>query len=130
MTAKLSECCFGTTSYTYLGHVVGSGVVSPEPSKMQAVLTFPIPATKTHVRAFLGLTGYYRCFIPNFASLAAPLTDLTKKSAPMQVQWDDQCNVFEDLKSLLCSSPMLQSPDFEKPLVLQQMPRIVDWELC
>ena len=118
LTAKLSKCCFGTTSCTYLGHVVGSGVVRPEPSKVHAVLTFPIPATKTHVRAFLGLTGYYRRFIPNYASLAVPLTDLTKKSAPMQVQWNDQCNqAFEDLKNLLCSSPVLQSPDFEKPFI-------------
>eukprot|EP00731_Ephydatia_muelleri_P003215 Em0001g3215a len=120
LTAKLSKCCFGTTSCTYLGHVVGSGVVRPEPSKVHAVLTFPIPATKTHVRAFLGLTGYYRRFIPNYASLAVPLTDLTKKSAPMQVQWNAQCNqAFEDLKNLLCSSPVLQSPDFEKPFILQ-----------
>ena len=118
LTAKLSKCCFGTTSCTYLGHVVGSGVVRPEPSKVHAVLTFPIPATKTHVRAFLGLTGYYRRFIPNYASLAVPLTDLTKKSAPMQVQLNDQCNqAFEDLKNLLCSSPVLQSPDFEKPFI-------------
>ena len=86
LAAKPEKCCFGTTSCTYLGHVVGSGVVRPEPSKVHAVLTFPIPATKINMRAFLGLTGYYRRFIPNFASLAAPLTDLTKKTAPMQVQ--------------------------------------------
>ena len=55
LTAKLAKYCFGTRSCTYLGHVVGSGVVHPEPSKVHAVLTFPILATKTHVRAFLGL---------------------------------------------------------------------------
>lgn len=120
LTAKPSKCGFGLTACTYLGHVVGSGVVRPEPSKVHAVLAFPIPVTKTHVRAFLGLTGYYRRFIPNFASLAAPLSDLTKKSAPMQVEWDHQCNkAFEDLKNCLCSSPVLQSPDFEKQFILQ-----------
>ena len=99
--------------------MVGSGIVRPELSKVHAVLTFPIPATKTHVRTFLGLTGYYRRFIPNVTSLAAPLADLRKKSALMQVQWNAQCNqVFEDLKSALCS-PLLQSPDFEKPFILQ-----------
>ena len=89
LTAKLSKCCFGTTR-TYLGHVAGTGVVRPEPSKVHVVLTFPIPATKTHVRVFLGLTGYYWRFIPNFASLAAPLTDLMMKSALMQVQWKNR----------------------------------------
>ena len=118
LTAKLSKCCFGTTSCTYLGHVVGSGVVRPELSKVHAVLSFPIPATKTHFARVPGTNCYYRRFIPNYASSAAPLTDLTKKSAPMQVQWNDQCNqAFEDLKNLLCFLPVLQSPDFEKPFI-------------
>lgn len=64
LTAKPAKCCFGTTLCTYLGHVVGSLVVHPEPSKVHVVLTFPIPATKTHVCAFLGLTGYYRTLHP------------------------------------------------------------------
>ena len=112
----------------HLGHVVGSGVVCLKPSKVHGVLTFPIPATKTHVRAFLGLTDYYRRFIPNYASLAAPLTDLTKKSAPMQVQWNDQCNqAFEDLKVLhQCSRAQI----LRSRLYYKQMLRIVDWELC
>ena len=54
---------------SYLGFVVGGSLVKLEPSKVQAVLNFPIPTDKTGVRAFLGLTGYYRRFIPNFASL-------------------------------------------------------------
>ena len=77
MTAKASKCQFGVTACSYLGFVVGGGLVKPEPSKVQAVLHFPTPTDKTGVRAFLGLAGYYRRFIPNFASQAAPLTDLT-----------------------------------------------------
>ena len=87
LTAKPSKCTLGATTCTYLGHVVGNGVVCTEPIKLQAVADFPRPHTKTHVRKFLGLTGYYRRFIPNYATLAAPLTDLTRKSAPTQVQW-------------------------------------------
>ena len=95
-------------------------MVQPEPTKVQAVMAFPIPNTKTQVRGFLGLTGYYRRFISNYAAMVAVLTDLTKKSAPVQVQWTDQCNrVFEELKRILCSSPVLCSPDFAKPVVLQ-----------
>ena len=120
LTAKPSKCHFGMLECTYLGHVVGKGVVQPEPSKIQAVINFPIPSTKTQVRGFLGLTGYYRRFIPNYAAMVAILTDLTKKSASVQVQWSEQCNhVFDELKRILCCSPVLRSPDFKKPFVLQ-----------
>ena len=60
------------------------------------------PETKTAVRTFLGLTGYYRRFMPNFASVAAPLTDLTKKSMPNSVVWNDKCeDAFKVLKDTL-----------------------------
>ena len=63
LTVKTSKCHFGVTACSYLGFVVGGGWVKPEPSKVQAVLNFPTPTDKTGVRAFLGLTGYYRRFI-------------------------------------------------------------------
>ena len=70
----------------YLGHVVGGRKVQPEASKVEAVEKFAIPETKN-----LGLTGYYRKFIPNYATVAAPLTDLTRKSAPNNVKWSERC---------------------------------------
>ena len=104
----------------YLGHTVGNGSVEPELTKLQAVKTFPLPETKRQVRGFLGLTGYYRRFIPDYSSRAAPLTDLTRKSAPNTVKWSQQCNeAFETLKQCLCSGPVLRSPDFDKTFVLQ-----------
>ena len=75
---------------SYLGHVVGNGEVRPEETKLQAVSDFPTPTTKKRVRAFLGLTGYYRKFIPDYAKIAAPLTDLTKKNAPTR-KWTEEC---------------------------------------
>ena len=60
LTAKASKCHFGVTACSYLGFVVGGGLVKPEPSKVQTVLNFPTPTDKTGVRAFLGLTGYYK----------------------------------------------------------------------
>ena len=72
------------------------------------------------MRAFLGLTGYYRKFIRDYARVAAPLTDLTKKAAPNNVTWTDICNTaFTTLKALLCSTPILKTPDFSKPFILQ-----------
>ena len=120
LTVKLDKCQFGMDQCIYLGHMVGNGTVRPENSKLEALKEFPIPRTKTAVRGFLGLAGYYRRFIPNFAETAAPLTDLTRKTDTKEVQWNSECGrAFEKLKSLLCGEPVLKCPDFEKPFVLQ-----------
>lgn len=120
LTARPSKCHFGMEEVVYLGHVVGGGKVKPTESKVQAVKDFPRPKTKTDVRAFLGLSGYYRKFIPNYAEIAAPLSDLTRKAAPQVVSWTDQCSkAFVLLKDRLCSLPVLHSPDLSKPFVVQ-----------
>ena len=75
---------------------------------------------RNQVRAFLGLTGYYRRFIPHFARTAAVLTDLTRKDAPNQVIWTPGCQrAFDQLKEVLCSSVVLQNPDFKRQFILQ-----------
>ena len=96
-----------------LGLIVGKGIVRPALDKVEAVLAFAIPQTKTDVRAILGLTGCYRKFIPDYATIALPLTDLTKKMTPNQVRWYSHCETaFHKLKALLYSSLVLQIPDF------------------
>ena len=120
LTAKPSKCQFGKAQCVYLGHIVGNGMVQPERSKLQGVEAFSTPKTKKEVRCFLGLTGYYRKFIPDYASIAASLTNLTRKTSPNQVVWNERCEAsFKRLKDLLCSAPFLQSPDFERDCVLQ-----------
>ena len=120
LTAKPSKCQFGMAQCVYLGHIVDNGMVQPERSKLQGVEAFSTPKTKKEVRCFLGLTGYYRKFIPDYASIAASLTDLTRKTSPNQVVWNERCEAsFKRLKDLLCSAPVLQSPDFERDFVLQ-----------
>ena len=120
LTIKLKKCQFGMRSCTYLGHVVGNGQEKPELAKLVAVREFPQPTTKKQVRAFLGLTGYYRKFIPAFTDTAAPLTDLTRKNSPNQIVWTNKCTrAFETLKEKLCTTPILYSPDFTKPFFVQ-----------
>ena len=95
-------------------------VNQPEPVKVRAVKEYPIPATKKDVRAFLGLVGYYRCFIPQFASIAAPLSDLTKKSKSQNVEWGAaQQTAFQHLKDALIDIPVLRVADSTKPYILQ-----------
>ena len=67
------------------------GRCDQEKGKNEAVADFPRPVTKKKVRSFLGLTGYYRKFVPDYATVELPLTDCTKKSAPSNVTWTDAC---------------------------------------
>ena len=117
LTAKPAKCQFGMQYCVYFGHMVGGGTVRPEATKVETVKQFAIPETKKQVRAFL---GYYRKFIPSYATVAAPLTDLTRKSAPNNVCWNDDCDrASKELKELLCTSPVLRNPDFTRPFILQ-----------
>src|SRR5678815_1695771 len=78
------------------------------------------PTTKKEVRSFLGLTGYYKAFVPNYASIACPLFDLLKKGCPRKVKWEgSHQKAFEVLKIMLTTSPVLRLPDASKGFVIQ-----------
>uniref|UniRef100_A0A8C5M4A9 Reverse transcriptase/retrotransposon-derived protein RNase H-like domain-containing protein n=1 Tax=Leptobrachium leishanense TaxID=445787 RepID=A0A8C5M4A9_9ANUR len=103
----------------YLGHRVGCGIQRPEPAKVEAILDWPTPVTKTQVLAFLGTAGYYRKFVPHYSDLAKPLTDLTKKSLPRQVLWSPECEqAFQRLKAALTQAPLLAAPNYNKRFVI------------
>ncbi len=86
---KPSKCCLMRDRVPFLGHSVSREGVEVDPMKTAAVQDWPTPRTIKDVRAFLGLASYYRRYIPNFASVATPLTGLTKKDA--KLVWDDNC---------------------------------------
>ncbi len=120
LTAKPSKCDIAFHSLDFLGHVVGKGKLKPQPDKLQKIQDAKRPETKKELRSFLGLAGYYRRFIPNFAAIAVPLTDLTKKKEPNQVRWgESQETSFNTLKEKLTTSPILQLPDCTQPFVLR-----------
>ena len=76
---KPSKCHFARTSVDFLGFVVSSEGILPDPSKLDAVRTFPVPKSVKDVRSFLGLCNYYRRFVKDFAKIASPLNRLTRK---------------------------------------------------
>ena len=81
-----------------------------DPAKVQAVQDWKIPTNVTEVRGFLGLAGYYRRFIPHFAQIAAPLTNLTRKNTPFT--WSlREGEAFKALKDVLQHAPVLQLVD-------------------
>jgi hypothetical protein len=111
--AKLSKCQFGVTSVEYLGHVISHEGVRADPSKLQVMLDWPTPKNVTALRAFLGLTGFYRRFVINYAAIASPLTDLLKTHA---FQWSPAAETaFQSLKKAMADLPLLSLPDFTQP---------------
>src|SRR6267154_2167957 len=115
---KPEKCAFEQKEIDYLGVIVGQGTLKMDPKKIQGVADWSPPNTVTEVRQFLGFTGYYRYFIPNYSKIARPLLDLTKKTTPWH--WDEpQFKAFETLKTLMCRKPVLLQPDFAKHFYLQ-----------
>jgi hypothetical protein len=73
------KCSFGCSEVAYLGHVISAASVAIDDQKVRAVVDWPLPRSVCVVHAFLGLTGYYRCFIWNYSAIATPLTTLLHK---------------------------------------------------
>ena len=134
---KVEKCHLFKKKLKYLGHMVEEGGISPDPEKVRAVKEWPVPRTETELRSFLGLAGYYRRFVPHFATIAAPLHALiggTAKSKKQKAKsskvkpngpsiaelWDENCdNAFQILKDHLTSAPLLGHPDFTEPFIVE-----------
>ncbi|CAB3992292.1 Transposon Ty3-G Gag-Pol poly [Paramuricea clavata] len=115
---KRDKCQFAQESVKFLGHIVSARGTEPDSSKVEAVREFATPTSLTDVRAFVGMASYYRRFIKNFADIAAPLHDLTKGGQP-EFCWTPVADkAFNDLKSRLCSAPILSLPDFSVPFTI------------
>ena len=115
---KASKCSFGTSQVLFLGHVVSAQGVHTDPKKIEAVANLCEPANIDQLRSFLGPAAYYRRFIPNFATVSAPLVALTKKHT--KFLWNDaHTKAFTCLKRLLCQAPVLSYPNFQQSFILQ-----------
>ena len=111
------KCTFAKRQIKYLGHIVSEDGISPDPDKISAIRDYPTPTRVKNLRAFLGVTGYYRKFTKNYSSIAAPLYALTKKNA--NFTWTEECeNAFQLLKNALISPPILAYPEYDKPFQL------------
>nr|KYP61848.1 Retrovirus-related Pol polyprotein from transposon 297 family [Cajanus cajan] len=115
--AKLSKCAFGVKEVEYLGHTLSGDGVAMDNSKLAAVKNWVQPKNIKQSRGFMGLTGYYRRFVKNYAMLAAPLIDLLKKDA---FKWTEEDTLaFDKLKEAMISAPVLALPNFKEIFILE-----------
>jgi len=114
---KPEKCTFEQQKIKFLDVVLEGRTIQMDPTKITGVADWPAPKTVKDVWAFLGFTGFYRYFIPNYSNIARPLIDLTKKAIPFH--WDPpQFKAFETMKTLICQKPILQQPHYEAPFFL------------
>ena len=111
---KLSKCSFLKQELEYLGHIVSPNGIRPNPDKVEAISKMESPCNVKEVRQICGMMGFYRRFIYNYAKIAVPLTQLTKKNA--HFRWSMECEKALDyLKDQLLNSVTLAYPDPSKP---------------
>lgn len=102
----------------FLGHIITTEGIKPNPNKVSVIKNFPIPKTTKEIKQFLGLVGYYRKFIKDFANIAKPMTTYLKKDNRIDVNNKSYIESFNKLKTLIMSDPILKYPNFNKKFVL------------
>ena len=120
IAARPSKCEIGMDQVEFLGHRVGHDQITPMDKKLEKIQKAEPPKTKKQIKSFLGLTGYYRKFVPGYSDVALPLTNALKKGQPNLIEWNqEKREAFEKLKSVLVSKPVCVLPDFDKDFYLR-----------
>jgi len=110
--AKLAKCTFCVDEVVFLGFVVGREGVKVDQEKVRAIQEWPTPTSASEVRSFHGLASFYRRFVRDFSTIAAPLNALTKKNVKF-VWSEEQQKSFDVLKHALTTAPTLALPNFD-----------------
>ena len=114
---KPTKCIVAAPEVPFLGHILNHEGIKPNPQKVEAIHKIKPPKNRTQIRRFLGMTGFYRKFIPDYATRARVLYTLTKKN----VEWtwnEDHQKAFDDLKEALTSETLLVYPNFSQEFVV------------
>jgi hypothetical protein len=115
---KPEKCAFKQEEIEYLGVIISKGKTCMDPKKLMVVANYPVPQNTMDIHMFLGFTGYYQYFVLGYSHITRPFLNLTKKTTPWH--WGpDQEKAFITLKQLMCSTPILMQPNFNKKFYLQ-----------
>ena len=114
-----AKCVFGSKSVEFLRHSIGEYCISINEENLEKICSAKRPITKKEVRSFLCFTNYYHDHMSSFATIVAPLSDLTKKGLLESVRWEDaQEKSFVTLRESLVPRPILRLPDHNKSFIL------------
>ena len=117
LTLKPSKCHFCKPKVHFLGHIVSGEGLAADPAKVAAVRDFPAPSNVTELKGFLGLSSYYRRFIHDYSTIAAPLNRLQERAK--RWSWIEDCaTAFLKLKSCLTNAPILTFPCLSESFIL------------
>lgn len=111
---QIDKCNFLKKETEYLGHVLTKEGVKPNPEKIKNILSLKLPKTQKQIKSFLGVSGYYRKFIKDYAKISQPLTKYLKKDSSINTLDPSYINAFEQLKQLITTHPILRYPNFDK----------------
>ena len=117
LTLRGKKCEIGKKRINYLGHTFSNEGMSPDQSKIESIVQWLRPSNQKELKQFLGLAGYYRRYMKNFASISNPLNNLLRKD--VNFEWtEDTESAFRELKNRLSSEPVLICPNFTNPFTL------------
>ena len=89
LTIMPSKCVDGARTLSFIGHEIKHGLIHQNEENALKIRKVTRPGTEKGLRAFLGLTGFYKEYLPNYETIAVPLTDLTKKELPNKLEWKE-----------------------------------------
>ena len=116
--ANLKKCFFCMDKVVFFSYIVSAKGIEVDEENVKAIKEWPTPQSITEVRSFHSLASFYRRFVKDFNTLAAPLIEIIKKS--MRFKWgSEQDNAFTEIKERLCGAPLLALPNFSKTFEIE-----------
>lgn len=115
---QVDKCNFLKRETEYLGHILTTDGIKPNPNKIKNIVSLNLPTNAKQIKSFLGVSGYYRKFIKDYAKIAQPLTKYLKKDAKINTFDPTYIHAFEQLKQLITTHPILRYPDFDKTFTI------------
>lgn len=116
ISEEKSKFCYRRLKY--LGHIIDENGIAMDKSRIESIENLPTPRNIKDIQRLIGLAGWYRKFIKDFAGVTAPITELLKREK--KFCWTDECEkAFRKLIVALTTAPVLATPNYDLPFEVQ-----------